>query len=200
MWPKYYHNTGSLSTFLRHLVTIGPYQKHWFGFRFKYSCESQLLVTVNNIARALYKLQVDAAILDFSKAFDKVAHKHLIYKLDYYGIRGNLLNWLTSFLQNRSQEVVVTHPQVMSHRGVADSENLKKMLPGIPINAIGTVFLLCRLSFCGFFDWHVDVKEQVWYGEKKWKDPKIIFTTEDLIQCGIGAKEQIPQTTTHCQN
>ena len=36
-----------------------------------------------------------------------MAHKHLIYKLDYYGIRGILLNWLTSFLQNRSQEVIV---------------------------------------------------------------------------------------------
>ena len=68
----------------------------------------------------------------------------------------------------------------------ANSESLKKMLLGIPIHAIGTIFLLCRLSFCGFFDWHVDMKEELWVGyEKKWKDPKIIFTTEDLIQCGI---------------
>ena len=43
---------------------------------------------------------------------------------------------------------------------VANSESLKKMLPGIPIHAIGTIFLLCRLSFCGFFDWHVDMKEK----------------------------------------
>ena len=68
----------------------------------------------------------------------------------------------------------------------ANSESLKKMLPGIPIHAIGTIFLLCRLSFCGFFDWHGDMKEEDEYGdEEKWKDPKIIFTTEDLIQCGI---------------
>ena len=32
----------------------------------------------------------------------------IIYKFDYYGIRGILLlNWLTSFLQNRSQKVIV---------------------------------------------------------------------------------------------
>ena len=70
-------------------------------------------------------------------------------------------------------------------------ESLKKMLPGIPINAIGTVFLLCRVSFCGFFDWHTDMKEEDdLFGEKKWKDPKIIFTVEDLIQCGIEVTSQ----------
>ena len=68
----------------------------------------------------------------------------------------------------------------------ANCGSLKKMLPGIPINAIGTVFLLCRLSFCGFFDWYTDKSEKYSYGgEKKWKDPKIIFTMADLAQCGI---------------
>ena len=67
----------------------------------------------------------------------------------------------------------------------ANVDDLKKMLPGIPINAIGTVFLLCRLSYCAFFDWHVDMKEENIFGEIKWKDPKIIFTTKDLEQCGI---------------
>ena len=68
----------------------------------------------------------------------------------------------------------------------ANSEDLKKILPGIPINAIGTVFLLCKLSFCAFFDWHIDMKEIHLFGpEKKWKDPKVIFTTEDLKQCDI---------------
>ena len=67
----------------------------------------------------------------------------------------------------------------------ADSEHLKKMLPGIPINAIGTVYLLCRLSFCGFFDWCVDMQEDKYGRKKKWKDPKITFTMQDLIKCGI---------------
>ena len=68
----------------------------------------------------------------------------------------------------------------------ADSESLKKMLPGIPINAVGTVYLLCRLSFCGFYDWCVNMEEEDEFGdENKWKDPKIIFTMEDLIKCGI---------------
>ena len=44
------------------------------------------------------------AVLDFSKAFDKTAHVRL---LDYYGVEGRLLNWFESFLQNRTQQVVV---------------------------------------------------------------------------------------------
>ena len=73
----------------------------------------------------------------------------------------------------------------------ATSESLKKMLPGVPLNAIGTVFLLCRLSFYGFFHFHADMKQKDWLGdEKKWKDPKIIFTVRDLIQCGIEVTRQ----------
>ena len=71
----------------------------------------------------------------------------------------------------------------------ANSERLKKILPGIPINAIGTIFLLCRLSFCGFFNWYTDKSEDSDEGEEDKdaykKNPKIIFTMADLAQCGI---------------
>ena len=51
----------------------------------------QLFVTINDIAKVMGgKLQVDAVILDFSKAFGKDAHSRLLYKLDYYEIRGKL--------------------------------------------------------------------------------------------------------------
>ena len=46
------------------------------------------------------------AILDFEKAFDKVAHIRLTHKLNYYGITGDLLQWIQSFLTNRTQRVV----------------------------------------------------------------------------------------------
>ena len=90
--------------------------------------------------------------------------------------------------------VMILHREVKKCSDVsptsANSEDLKNMLPGIPINAIGTVFLLCRLSFCAFFDWHIDMTKETWSGREKWKDPKIIFTTEDLKQCGIEATSE----------
>ena len=49
----------------------------------------------------------DVIYLDFTKAFDTVAHQRLIAKLDHSGIRGHLLTWITSFLTGRRQRVVL---------------------------------------------------------------------------------------------
>ena len=49
----------------------------------------------------------DLIIMDFTKAFDKVPHRRLLYKLRYYGIRGTTLEWITSWLSGRSQKVVL---------------------------------------------------------------------------------------------
>ena len=45
--------------------------------------------------------------LDISKAFDKVWHDGLIFKLKRNGISGNLLNLLSNFLSNRKERVVL---------------------------------------------------------------------------------------------
>ena len=63
---------------------------------------------VNDLARGLnYKQQIDAVLLDFSKAFDKVSHRRLATKLNHYGVRGNTLAWIQDFLSHRTQQVVV---------------------------------------------------------------------------------------------
>ena len=52
------------------------------GFRKRRSCESQLIMTVQDLAKGLNEgEQIDAVLLDFSKAFDKVPHKRLLEKL-----------------------------------------------------------------------------------------------------------------------
>ena len=53
-----------------------------YGFRKRRSCESKLITTVNDLASGLDKRQqIDTILLDFSKAFDKVAHQRLAAKL-----------------------------------------------------------------------------------------------------------------------
>ena len=78
------------------------------GFCQKRSCESQLITTINDLAKCLNeKGQCDVLLLDFRKAFDKVPHARLLRKLDHYGIHGALLSRLKCFLTNRSQYVTL---------------------------------------------------------------------------------------------
>ena len=78
------------------------------GFRAGKSCATQLL-EIMQIWTDLFDKNValDCIYLDFSKAFDKVPHKRLILKIESYGIGGNLLKWLSQFLDNRIQQVVI---------------------------------------------------------------------------------------------
>ena len=77
------------------------------GFRSGYSCETQLLVTLNELLHFNDKgLQTDVAILDFSKTFDTVLHEELLCKLKSYGITGSIHEWLRTFLTKRHMQVV----------------------------------------------------------------------------------------------
>ena len=51
--------------------------------------------------------QLHVVILDFSKAFDTVPHSRLLSKLEHHGVCGKLLRWSESFLEGRSQSVLV---------------------------------------------------------------------------------------------
>ena len=58
------------------------------------------------------KDQVDVILFDFSKAFDKVPNQRMLHKLDYYGVRGDTLRWIQSFLSYSKQQVLLE--EVMS--------------------------------------------------------------------------------------
>ena len=51
--------------------------------------------------------QTDLIIMDFARAFDKVPHRRLFHKLEYYGIRGSTHKWINSWLSGRTQQVVL---------------------------------------------------------------------------------------------
>ena len=73
------------------------------GFRNIRSCETQLLVTVYDIAKNLaLGVQVDEILLDVSQAFDKVPHQRLLHKLQYYRVGNRTLKWIQSVLTDRN--------------------------------------------------------------------------------------------------
>jgi len=85
-----------------HLDTCNILFGNQFGFRSHHSSETQLLITIDDFAKAINnRQQFDIGIFDFTKAFDKVPHFRLLHKLQYYGVSGNLLSWLTSFISDQ---------------------------------------------------------------------------------------------------
>ena len=64
------------SQVINHLDSNGILTDKQFGFRKRHSCETQLLITVQDLTKGLRdKQQIDAVILDLSKVFDQVSHR-----------------------------------------------------------------------------------------------------------------------------
>ena len=84
-----------------------PYES---GFLLRDSCIAQLLSVIHEKQTAFDEnptVDVRGVFLDISKAFDKVWHDGLIFRLKSYGIEGELLLLLKNYLHNREQRVVL---------------------------------------------------------------------------------------------
>ena len=78
------------------------------AFRKQRSCESQLILTVRDLAQGIEeKSQLGVNLLDLSKAFDKVPHARLLLKAAHYGVTGHTLSLIEQFLTGRHQKVVL---------------------------------------------------------------------------------------------
>ena len=93
-----------------HLVTNNLITSNQSGFRPGDSTTNQLLHLVHLIHSSFDHKdshEVRSVFLDISKAFDKVWHEGLLFKLEQNGISGSLLKLMSSYLSKRKQRVVI---------------------------------------------------------------------------------------------
>ena len=135
-------------------------QQH--GFRSKLSCETQLVELVSDISKELdAEREVDACLLDFSKAFDKVNHAKFLSKMKMIGICDQVVDWTAAFLRDRTQTVTL--------RGTASDSC--PVTSGVPQGSvIGPALFLIYIN-----DLPSRVKSQV----RLFADDTIIYTTAD---------------------
>ena len=97
------------------------------GFRPGDSTIYQLLSITSTIYESFENFdETRAVFLDISKAFDKVWHEGLIFKLKCNGISGNLLNFFENYLSNRFQRVVLN----------GKDSDWKMFLSGVPQGSV----------------------------------------------------------------
>jgi len=132
---------------LEHIISTSIYS-HTFqanvlcdaqhGIRERRSCESKLVITINDFMTCLSnKGLIHAIFLDFKKAFVKVPHKKLCDKLATYSICGKTLEWIIDFLSNRTQRVLVGSK-------ISDPVNA---MSGIPQGTVlGRLLFICYIN------------------------------------------------------
>ena len=102
---------------------ISPNQS---GFKPDDYCINQLLAITHEIYKSFDDgFEVRGVFLDISKAFGKVWHEGLIFKLKQNGISGNLINLLCDFLRNRKQRVLLNGQ-------VLDWSDVRAGVPRVP--------------------------------------------------------------------
>ena len=93
---------------VEYLVSNNLFAESQHGFVPNRDCMSNLLLALEDWTQAIeLGYIVDLIYTDFNKAFDSVSHKRLLVKLESVGIKGEVLQWIITFLTNRRHRISV---------------------------------------------------------------------------------------------
>ena len=159
-----------LESFIRDVI-VAPLKKihllkeSQHGFRSGRACLTNLLKFLEKVTKYVDAGKpVDVLYLDFSKAFDKVPHGRLLGKVKAHGIGGKINGWITHWLQDREQRVVIN----------GESSNWSKVTSGVPQGSVlGPTLFLIYIN---------DIDETVASEILKFADDTKIYARVDTVE------------------
>jgi hypothetical protein len=166
----------------QHLERNAFFIRRQHGFRESHSCETQLVSICQDLADSIDKgEQIDAILLDFSKAFDMVPHDLVLKKMKPLGLDPLVTRWVEDFLKDRTQRVRV---------GNTLSEPVK-VVSGVPQGSV-----LGPLLFLIFIN---DISDEVKAEIRLFADDCIIYKAVKENSDGVAIQESINAVLKWCK-
>ena len=188
---------------ISHMKSHNLFSKYQYGFVSGRSTTLQLLQVIEEWTEWIDGGgSVDVCYLDFMKAFDTVPHRRLAAKVHSYGTRGQMLEWIQSFLRDRKQRVQINGTASSwcgVESGIPQGSVLGPLL--LYINDLPDTILSCVKLYADdtklYRQINSDEDEQIFQADinrlQGWSDKWLLrFHPDKCKAMSVGKKQEVP--------